>query len=499
MTSLRTIGTLLLYLLASCAPAIAEDCPVSNADKFLPIGSPTPPPGNGLPAPPTGNDCAFYNWAWEAFLHVTQPDNAGHPAFVNYPSIEAAFPKVFPSVTSPASPMTLSVRNIEPMLNESTRSRRRLATSNAGDPAPVLTDGVMQASQGGPGAVAVDQNGNPIFYSIRLNSDFAGFIKANGLDEVDRLLADPSNQATAVPAELEIRPGAMELKSSWMIVEGPLDRYSNYIVIPAKVPFFKNVPDASGGGTHLEVDTSRPLRDVNVAMLGLHVVGAVDGHPELIWATFEHADDMGNRDVAPAASANPDATKTPPQTIDGAGRSYPLFAANTPIGEANNPVVQPIGSDQRFAKPTSIFRMYPGSAAAPPDDPDPKSPFEDPAVYTLNRHVGGLFSERDPSKVDRRRNYRLVGAVWIDQPRRDFNAGLFFEDDDKRLAGENRLSNVSIESFTQPAVTGAPHCFSCHDTQAQDRLPGGKQLPARRINVSHIFSIVAAKYLSTKR
>jgi hypothetical protein len=465
----------------------------------------TLPPGNGLPAPATDNDCAFYNWAWQSFLFVTTKRPDGKPAFLHYPTIERAFPRIFKSQTG-TSP-SLSVRNIEPSLNSDLRSRHAELTQKAGDPLPVLNDGVMQASQSGPGfgAVLVDQKRNPVFYTINVNDEFATFVQANGLDDIDRLLANPAStdpeviKKRPVPAELEFRPGVMEFKSAWMIIEGPVSAFSNYIVARAKVPFLKN------NGSSVVVDNSRPLRELNVALLALHVVGVVDGHPEFIWATFEHIDAQGRRDIAPAASANPaDGSPTPP--ITGSDKSYPLFRLNTPPEKANNATPKPIGDDQKFGSATSIYRVFPGSKSAPDSEPDSRAPWEDPAVFTLNEHMTELFKARDPRNRDWRRNYRLVGAVWIDRPRKhnsdvskdDFDVGLSFSDDDARLAGENRLSNMAIESFTQSPVTGNPHCFSCHDTSAQSGLPGNKTLPPRRINVSHIFAIAAAKALSPK-
>jgi hypothetical protein len=493
----RAITTVLCCCL--CSAALAEDCKPSNPDASLPMSGGTRPPGNGLPAPPTENDCAFYNWAWQSFLFVTQKRPDGKPAFLGYSTIEQAFPKIFkPGVKSST---TLSVRNIEPSLNSEAQAHRGPLTEKSGDPLPVLTDGIMQASQSGPGfgAILVDQRRNPVFYTIHVNDAFAQFVQANGLDEIERLLADPAStdeneQAKRpVPAELEFRPGVMEFKSAWMIVEGPVSAYSNYIVTRAKIPYLKN------NDSSVVVDDSRPPREVNVALLALHVVGVIDGHPEFIWATFEHADANGRRDIAPASSANP-TVGNPPPPIDGASKSYPLFGANTAPNKANDATPQQIGGDQKFPVATSIYRVFPGSKSAKDTQPDNRAPWEDPAVFTLNEHMTALFKARDPYKRDLRRNYRLVGAVWMNQPRKDgFDAGLSFVDDDPKLAGENRLSNMAIESFTQdPSQGGAPHCFSCHDTAIQSGLPGGRKLPARRINVSHIFAIAAAKALAPK-
>jgi hypothetical protein len=426
------------------------------------------------------------------FLFVTEKKGNGDAAFLSYPTIESAFPKVYgapPASAIVASPakhfiLDLLVRNVEPDLSSVEALSRSGSTFN---------DGVTQA---GLGAVLVDQVKNPIYYTINMNNTFAGFIRDNRLDEMNLLLDDPSTAANAIPADLEFRPGSLEMKSSWMIIEGPVSAYSNYIVARAKLPVLKNVDDVGTGTRKVETDTSKPPRNVYVALLALHVVGVIDGHPEFVWATFEHADAVtGRRNIAPAAKENPQGGKT--QLIDSPDAPYPLFQKGTTADHANKFLVQDVGRDQKFPQATSVYRVFPGSQSEKPKNPNNGSPWEDPAVFTLNNHIGDLFNERDSNKKDWRRNYRLVGAVWVDKPREvkngktNFGVPTEFSSDDERLAGENRLSNMAMESFTQ---SDSPHCFSCHNTAIQN-VPGTvTKLPARRINVSHIFTIVAQRY-----
>jgi hypothetical protein len=523
-TATRSVAVGAVAMLLAC-PAWAEDCPVMRPDSLLPKNRATQPAPNALPSPSTNNDCAFYNEAWNSFLFITQKGQDGRPAFLSYPTVEAAFPRVYGKPAGHSTKIVLYPRNVEPVLNTSSRQRR---------PAAILDDGITQAAQGGIGAILVDRNRNPVYYTINVNNTFRDFVAANGLDDIKRLLLDPSKREDldkgAVPAELEFRPGSLELKSSWMVIEGNPADFQTYITAEALVPVFKNV------GTQIAIDEQKPSRSVKVALLGLHVVGVVDGHPEFIWASFEHADAGGHRDIAPAAIANPD--NSGPQAIAEPSRIYPLYGKGSTISEANSQASQPIGADQKFSKSTPVYRMFPGSQASMPSDKLPAAPWEDPAVFTLNQHIGELFDLRDPKKLDLRRYYRLLGAVWIDQPRalapaadasgstplvgadgievtigrdgklsgpihdtvvRNFDAGVSFADDDSRLAGENRLSNMSMESFTQPSGTGAPNCFSCHDTSSQDAGVQGKVLWPRRINVSHILTLVTKHFLDTSK
>ena len=65
------------------------------------------------------------------------------------------------------------------------------------------------------------------------------------------------------------------------------------------------------------------------------------------------------------------------------------------------------------------------------------------------------------------------------------------------LAGEDRLSSIAMESFTQPADSFT-NCFSCHDTRSTTArgVPSARDqgaqvlLQPKLINVSHIFNEV---------
>jgi hypothetical protein len=461
----------------------AEDCPPAEVagDVFL---SKTTPPRNAMPSPPTNNDCAFYNWAWHMFLFVTQPQEDGRPAFLSYETIEDVFG---PSVARSYAKVSVIDRKQNKVLSLAPRSAKLLSEI------PALGGGFKQA--GDLDAILVDQNHNAVYYAIHLNAEYSRFVRDNGLNKLETLINSPAQNPGDVgaPANLEFRTGAVEIKSAWQIVE-PNDPHPNYFTTKARVPQLKN----SNGEI---VRDGEKTREVTVALLGLHVVGVIDGHPEFIWASFEHADDSGKRDIAPAAKDNPVAGNVNGQVIENADRTYPLFKKGETAANANQFHQGPIDeASQKFSNAASIYREYPGSQAGPPDPadkPDPTSPWEDPAIFSLNKNMGVLFDARDPAKADMRRNYRLVAAVWIDKPDGVFKEAQRFPD--AVLAGENRFSNMSMESFTQDE-NGSPNCFSCHNTRDSAALDSsGKSLPARRINVSHIFEFFAKSVLESKQ
>lgn len=413
-----------------------EECPVaqSAARAFLPLTS-IPPSGRILP--PTNNDCGFYNHIWQSFLWGTQPGFDKHPAFLDFETFESVF-------------------GLE------TAGDKRL---------PLLNAGFRQA--GDPHAILVDQQHNPIFYSVHLNRIFADFVRQHKINQLANLLKLPGQGG--IPADLEFPPGSIEFKAAWKIVEG--DKAQDYFTIRARVPLLKN-----SGDTVVETGKTRV---VTVALLSLHVVTLVQDHPEFIWGTFEHIDASGKTDLAPVARHNP--TQGLPELDDGLS-SYPLFAKGLPTGLANLlPARQLlIEGSQKFADATSVYRVYPASVTG--------SEEEDFGVTTINQNIAKLFDTTDPAKTDLRRHYHLTGAVWINEPGSEDADGIFKADrsfengrKEKVLAGEDALSNLAMESFTQKLQ---PNCLSCHNTLSKE-YETGKMLPPRRINVSNLLTLFA--------
>ncbi|MCB2399354.1 hypothetical protein [Rhizobium ruizarguesonis] len=248
---------LLLFILSNAMAAEVEDRSISVVEDPLPPNNVNGAPSFALPAPPVDNDCGFYNASWHAFLHVTQADKTGTHAFLHFPSISDLFPSAFQKVTNGSSrfgSLDLQVRDPEPILDSEKREAKKKHN---------IDDGFTQAQKVGIGSVLVDVNRT--------------FFKDNRLDDTPCLFL-PSNDPNAVPTDLEFRAGSLELKASWMIVEDNSVDYSTYVVIDGQVPFLQKLKDASGKDT-LVIDSSRTPRDVKLALLGIHVVEVLDGHP----------------------------------------------------------------------------------------------------------------------------------------------------------------------------------------------------------------------------
>lgn len=436
-----------------------EPCRLSAAERtaFVPHTAeplnlrPLATPGEALP-----DDCGFYKWAWQAFLHATQVTE-GKPAFLSLPTYEDVFGAKESSLFANQQPGLLSL------------APRRTKIGNKEETAHFQQDDLLQA---GTKEVLIDGNGNAIWYAIHLNRTYQAFVKDYGLGDRKAL--------EHLPKDLTFRTGSLELKSAWRIVQGRPP--SNYITTKALIPVFKT--NAEGE----IVKDGDKTRVVTVALLGLHVVGTIEGHPEFIWSTFEHVSHATKawvRDVAPAATVNPNSKAA--AVVERRVPAYALYpdGAKTtsapPVPDANNGNgifgLTLDAKTQTFRPRSSVYRMFPGSKS---DDST-----EDDAVTSVNTDIQSLFAQRAPADV--RSNYQLVGAIWLNDPDADFKSGVNFAAaaavprKQPLFGGEDRLSSMTMESFTQPSDS-FPNCFSCHNTE------GVSGLDASRLDMSHALS-----------
>jgi hypothetical protein len=485
------------------APAL-EDCAAST--EWLPN---TPPVQMYQPLPHPATECPFYRGGWQNFLIATQPvDAQGTPALLTFPTIETVFT---PSV--PYGPNRSFLGDIK---------------------------------QAGQREILIDQNGNAIYYGIHVNQAFADFIHANQLETAKAIQAyssDPTLKNLFFPA------GVSEFKSAWQIVDTdhPPADLADYIVLKTTVPTLHTAQDAQGNKQIVE-DKNAP-RPVTVRLLAIHVVYTLPGHPEFVWASFEHtststAPDGGTlddfRNVAPRASDNPlptDPENANDTTVVSEDDSFLLYAPGVPANAGNQSIPEANllldDSTQKFLNAdgtpqrTSIYRMFPASKSNTnqPDD----------AITSLNLNVAALFDRAAAANAlpisDKRGHYRLVGAQWLDKPayyaldsplQNDatnpfaqepgsaedsagvgvglsaFTKAIETDGSDSPysiLAGEDRMSSVAMESFTQ-APGSFDNCLTCHNTQAitakgvtLNRDRGGvKLLDPGLLNVSHVLS-----------
>ena len=445
--------------------AVEEEEICAASSEWLPR---TPPIDLFKPLPHPATECPFYRGGWQNFLIATEPDALGQPALRGYPTVDDLFDSSKP------------------------HAARRAWLGDV--------------KQAGGRQVLIDQNGNSIYYGIHVNRAFAAFIDQHGLRNKDAI--------KNADARLFFPAGVVELKSAWQLIESNAPS-GDYITTRASVPTLSQDPISH----RLIEDRNRP-RDVDARLLALHVVFTLPGHPEFIWATFEHVDAGRAGNVAPRAEVNP--AHADPNNLKNRSivsrEDHLLFRGGTSADSGNQAIAETeLRLDPRSQKfpgqQTSIYRMFPASKSntTHPDD----------AITSLNANVDALFARATAqgklNPLDRRAHYRLVGAVWMDKPE-NFAHNVPLQNDETSpfahepgflkslqeegsdsdfsiLAGEDRLSSTAMESFTQ-SPDAFPNCFSCHNTQAVtakgvplDKDQSGVMLLGPKLlNVSHVLT-----------
>lgn len=439
-------GALALALAAACSPPGGEDGGGSESTGMpgtadvAAAGAGAQPclappewfPHSQTPEPdpnqPFDSFCAFHQWAWQSFLWLTQTVDGGELRFETFPTVADVIAGRKPP--GDGGPLRLAVR-----------------TQKTDAPHQAL-DEVTQADSLG---VLVDHRGRALYYSQQVNPAM--------FEEIVTLKWNDPAVLNEIPPDTEFQVGDVELKASWKIVEPGTDA-SRFYVRPALVDRLAQGPDGT-----IVVDEKAPPLEVEVALVGLHVVGWVEGHPEAIWATFEHDDNAP--DFAPEQSP----------TAPVSDRDWTFYTAGTQAQDCNQVDTQDLELDpatQELTPVTQACRQFPHGMVAGTKDPNDLQNLA--AIESLNASVKSRLGSGDPSG-----NYFEVGAIWTNgdlQPNNDQQA---------HRIGSTLLNSAVIETFTQN-VQSENNCFSCHNTLMYNPTdPSIPPLQGTNINLSHII------------
>jgi hypothetical protein len=270
---------------------------------------------------------------------------------------------------------------------------------------------------------------------------------------------------------------AIEVKSSWVEASTLAADSSNYIIVSAVIPTYTNVNTADtmwvpNGGTKL----------ARMALVGMHIVGGVTGHPEEVWATFEHKKNTPN-----AAYSYLNTAKDTIHVPQDGGTGW-LFTNNpadtTPntshITTADPRISNGPNTDTLFAQvgktisPSNTQRSMPwGSAAGSLVNPeDGSSAASNSEIISINNSIMSMLPANDM-----RKNYLFIGATWTAKGGAPSGNSYSGVDTAGVTIGTSVLANSTMETYIQ---TNATSCFTCHSSGsgAASLLPD---------TLSHIF------------
>lgn len=451
------------------SPPAADTCEVDISQWFrtLPIRADAPVlPADSLHfSDDTNND--FYRWSWQMFLWLTTPTGKDGGLVLN---------------SAPFFDFDLS--------NGALTSDASLITG-------INKTGSVDEATGNAFIWGED---NLVYYGIHTNDVYAFFQKLNEEGEI-------SPKATHFPTTITdlapiisgalindrtlIRDGqtlAMELKTSW-VDASTVPNKADYITIRSAVPVYSK--------TSSQWTPQEEPQVVELALVGVHVVGSAKGHPEMIWATFEHADNapndaysyLGPDGETVYSYSNFDSTgKTTSDWLfinSGINKNdIPMqdsFAGSLEI-EAFNSINSDgsiVATNGATIKPQKVYRLSPwGSNTEQPTSPAESNAKNNTDIISLNQSVLEQLADGDI-----RANYFLVGALWTNgQIPVDPNSTIPNGSTNVINKGSLTLSNTTMETYIQQRS-----CFQCHKGSPLGIITdsSGKQLSD---GLSHIYS-----------
>ena len=495
-------------------------CEVTSAEfATWKVGGTFVPPDSASFDP--SSDCKFYKWSSQMFLWLTTRDARGNlqmfsPKFDN--AVEDVSTGAFQLVDSTGldaqnkTNVSFRVRVNKPEVLQLRSASNVNDLANPGD-----TDSTGQA---GGGVLIV--NGKPIpapgkpgistypvvYYAIQENDVFTA-LKENwrqvpyynkGPNQTNfPITLDQAKQIqTAAGKPLpNLNQLAVEVKSAWVdIAYLTTAQAGSLIRIKSDVPAFSQSLN-SKGQLQLSWD-GETMVTRTLALVGMHVVGSVNHHPEMVWATFESAFNSPdatysylNRNYDPATKACKSGTTCLNTVSFSAASSQPSIFYNGPKGAPTAPEVivetASSGDDSSIIAagktlvPTSVARLNPWGSQQPATPT-----LSDPAVLN-NTLLVSLMSSLQPKLAASGgmgrtlANYFLVGALWSNR--------IIPPQPGSQQIGSLFVANTTMETFQQvrpgnpdPNAT-ANNCFSCHG-QFNNKVT---KKPNSGTSISHVF------------
>ncbi len=471
---LPRVALLVLSTLAGCAVFSAAHG--ASAQPSAPPPFPPPSwttdlakylqPTQALPTDEPLSDGAFHQWSWEAFVWATAIEN-GMPRFMSLST-----PASLLSSTPPSTP------GAPPQLKLALRSH---ATS--GTPGYVEGAGAIVEADGN---MLVSQQGYPVYASVHLNPSYfataqqnlliTGAYDANtGKDDyfdvgaaVFKATWLPLNPATTPPAA-----SAGASPSQWAPGTYTVTPPAGAYITQAQVPVLTT--SIIEGFTIIHPVIPQQLITINVALVGLHVVGYATNHPEFLWGTFEH---KANAPMLPDNSFPTDPTI---QKATSNPNSFTFYQAGTTYDQVNlanqNPGTTPVldATTQTLSPVTNVVLLNVTGGETT----------QGAANITALNTAGQAFlaGQTNPTQA-LFANYMLIGTVWLAP--NSYSTSSTAAD----AIGSLNLANSTAETFQQIAtntvVKNNQNCFTCHNATSYSFQP----IPhaVRRIALSHVLS-----------
>jgi hypothetical protein len=342
---------------------------------------------------------------------------------------------------------------------------------------------VVPVEQGqADGSVLESQGKSLVYYALMVNDVYAYFLTgskdhkltpaatafpttAAGLKQVTDF-AKAQSPSVTFPDPNAL---AIEVKTSWVLASS-LPSTTGYITMEASVPTYNESSTTKW--------TPTPNKTVQLAMVGLHVVGSAAGHPEMIWATFEHEGNAPNAAYTYVTSTG--TTKSVAQTAAGTW----VFSKSGSSGPFNvtrmsfvSPDIEAVSGKTIGPSDTLRVHAWGANASVKPNPADASVAASNTEIISINNSVRGMMPAGDP-----RDNYFTTGATWTVNgfpPTGAFSGSIT----NGVEVGTSQMSNTTMETYEQFA---GMNCFACHARGSGTVNPNA----ASSNPLSHIYSVL---------
>lgn len=410
--------------------AAASEC-LAPADWFTIVNNTrqTPPPNEGPTSVFANNatvtNCDFHQWSWQKFLFLTNEVN-GKPLFM-----------------TEMIQVTAEGIRLDPSQGIVLRDTAQASSKTDILKTPKYSSGVPKSTT--------------VYYSIFMDRlMYTTMLKYGPIAK-----NDPSKVK-----DITFPVGSLELKTSWIDASALKDP-STYFITQGVINGVKT----------------------KVALLGMHVVGVVQNHPEFVWATFEH------ENLAPAydwSKATPTTDAPVTSTVD-----YPFFNKSDTATVKNittkNGIYTDVFSVYKYGVP--VEKAMKGSHNVQlymQTSQNGSQNFNN--IRTINQSVKtqlkGIWN-----------NYFYNGSLWINTAGYNTTQAqaallnsladtLSDSNPGKLTRGSVAAYNITMETYVQAgfspttihniSVNDLVNCFFCHNTPHKGVISP--------LNISHVFT-----------
>ena len=416
-----------------------------------------------------GTNIDFYKWSEQMFLWITSPEDN---------TIVLETPEFY---------------TVSPPYSSSGSKKRDLIPHN---PSKTLSASVniikldTEEGQAGSDDVLMSKDGSILYYITFVNDVYAKFLDGSKKGKLNDSISFPTTQreldsivAFAKSIGDTVRSPntlTMELKTSWVdLATIPLDIQKEYITVRANVPTYDRSSDKKWTPTgKSQIKT--------LALLGMHVVGSVKGHPEMIWATFEHrhnspnltynyVDENGKTKTVVADTGNHWLLNSKSTDIV-YNKSHMNYENNTIVAKSNNTI-----SPSNTKRINAFGVAYDNKAK--PNNENKSTAESNSQIIAVNNTVRDQLIAGDV-----RKNYIFIGATWTQNGATP--TGKSYSVKKKQTSpgvavGTSQLANSTMETYFQYGAgkfnSNDASCFSCHH---------GSLAPNAAYDLSHIYSLL---------